>query len=93
MPLQGRLPKRGFNNIFRKEYSIVNVSDLDRFEDGARVGPEEFKKAGLVSKMRDGIKLLGNGEVTKTFTVIVHKASRQARKKIEDAKGEVILPG
>ncbi len=92
MPLQRRLPKRGFTNIFRKEYSVVNVGDLERFEDGARIGPEELKNAGLVRKMRDGIKLLGNGEVTKSFTLVVHKASRQAKKKIEDAKGEVVLP-
>ena len=69
MPLQRRVPKRGFNNIFATRYSIVNVADLNKFEDGAVVDAEALVKAGVVRKELDGIKILGNGELTKKLTV------------------------
>ena len=90
MPLQRRLPKRGFTNIFRKEYAVVNVKDLDqRFEDGAVVGPEELVECGLVRKIRDGVKILGDGELKKGLTVKAHRFTKTAREKIEAAGGKV----
>lgn len=86
MPLQRRIPKRGFNNIFRKEYAIVNVKDLNCFEDGSIVTVDLLKEAGLVNKMNAGVKVLGDGELDKKLTVRVHKCSRQAEEKIT-AKG------
>ena len=69
MPLQRRVPKRGFNNIFATEYAIVNVSDLnDRFEDGATVNAESLVASGLLKKTLDGVKILGKGEITKALT-------------------------
>jgi large subunit ribosomal protein L15 len=91
MPLQRRLPKRGFTNIFRKRYRIVNVKDLDRFEPKSSVDVEGLKKAGLVSKVEDGIKVLGVGEMTHPIVLKVHKVSKTARKKIEAAGGKVEL--
>ena len=89
MPLQRRLPKRGFNNIFKKRYHIINVDDLNRLEPDSTLGPETLLKAGLVKKARDGIKLLGNGELDRPVVVRVHKASRVAREKVEAAGGKV----
>lgn len=89
MPLQRRLPKRGFNNIFRKEYAVVNVRDLDRLEDGAKVDRDALIAAGLVKSKDTRIKILGDGELTKKFTVAVDKISKSARQKIEDAGGSV----
>jgi large subunit ribosomal protein L15 len=89
MPLQRRLPKRGFTNAFRKQYCVVNVSDLNRFEANATLDVEALEKAGLVSKIKDGIKLLGSGEVSQPLIVKVHKASGSARRKIEAAGGKV----
>lgn len=86
MPLQRRIPKRGFNNIFRKEYTIVNVKDLNCFEDGSVVTIEMLQEAGLVNKVTAGIKLLGDGELEKKLTVQVQKCSRQAEEKLA-AKG------
>lgn len=86
MPLQRRLPKRGFNNIFKKEYAIVNVKDLNCFEDGTVVTIDLLREAGLVKKIPDGVKLLGDGDLEKKLTVQVHKCSRQAEEKIT-AKG------
>lgn len=89
MPLQRRIPKRGFNNIFAKQYVIVNVSDLEaKFEDGAVIDTEAIVKAGLVKKTLDGIKVLGNGEVTKNFTVKAAAFSKSAVEKIEKAGGK-----
>ncbi|MFP3929234.1 MAG: 50S ribosomal protein L15 [Desulfobacteraceae bacterium] len=90
MPLQRRLPKRGFKNLFRTEYKAVNVTDLDRFEQGSRVGPEELEAAGLVGK-NDMVKLLGRGDVPHALNVRVHRVSRSARSKIEAAGGTVEL--
>ncbi|MBR3835318.1 MAG: 50S ribosomal protein L15 [Clostridia bacterium] len=88
MPLQRRLPKRGFNNIFRKEIVAVNVADLNaRFEDGAVVDVESLIQAGLVKNSFDGIKILGNGELTKKLTVKADAFSESAKQKIEAAGG------
>ncbi len=89
MPLQRRVPKRGFHNIFRKVYAVVNVGDLDRFEAGSQVGPEELTRAGLAKKKADGIKLLGDGELKVSLAVRVHKASGSAVAKVEAAGGTV----
>ncbi len=86
MPLQRRIPKRGFTNIFRKEYAIVNVKDLNCFEDGTVVTVALLRETGLVNKLFDGVKLLGDGEIDKKLTVQVQKYSRQAEEKIA-AKG------
>ncbi|SHE72527.1 LSU ribosomal protein L15P [Desulfacinum infernum DSM 9756] len=91
MPLQRRVPKRGFHNLFRTEYQVVNVGDLGRFEAGAVVGPEELKAAGLVRKNAKLVKLLGNGEAAPGITLRVHKASASAVAKIEAAGGKVEL--
>ena len=90
MPLQRRLPKRGFNNIFATEYAIVNVSDLnERFEDGATVDAESLVASGLIKKTLDGIKVLGKGDINKALTVKVDKISEAAKAKIEAAGGKV----
>ena len=89
MPLQRRLPKRGFNNIFAKEIAIVNVAALDKkFEDGATVDIAALKAAGLIKKELDGVKVLGNGEITKKLTVQVNAFSDSAKAKIEAAGGK-----
>ncbi len=89
MPIHRRLPKRGFKNPFRKEYSVVNVGDLGRFEPNTVLDPDSLKEAGLVWKMLDGVKLLGNGEISQPLVVRIHKVSRSARMKIEAAGGKV----
>ena len=91
MPLHRRLPKRGFTNIFRKEYNILNVEDLNRFEPNALLDAEAFKQAGLIKKMMDGIKLLGTGEITRPVVVRIQKASKTAKEKVEAAGGKVEL--
>ena len=88
MPLYRRLPKRGFNNIFAKQYVTVNVEVLDRFEDGTEVTEELLKSSGVVSKTLDGVKLLGRGEVTKKLNVKVTKYTASAKEKIEKAGGK-----
>ncbi len=88
MPLYRRLPKRGFNNIFAKEYVTINVSDLEKFENGTEVTQELLKETGVVSKVLDGIKILGRGELTKNLNVKVAKYSAQAKEKIEKAGGK-----
>lgn len=89
MPLARRIPKRGFNNIFGTTYAVVNVSDLDKFVDGTEVDAEILKAAGLVKKACDGIKVLGNGEITKKITVKAAAFSQTAKDKIEKAGGKV----
>ena len=89
MPLQRRLPKRGFNNIFSKEYAIVQVQALETLEAGSRVDREALIQAGLVDKRTTLVKVLANGELTKSLTVAVDKVSEGARKKIEAAGGTV----
>jgi large subunit ribosomal protein L15 len=87
MPLQRRLPKRGFTNIFRKEYAIVNVKDLNRFPAGSVVDTDALRAAGLVRKIMDGVKLLAVGEVDRPLTVKVDRASRAASDKVTAAGG------
>ncbi len=89
MPLQRRLPKVGFRNPFRKEYAYVNVRDLNRFEDGTEVTPALLLETGLIKKLKDGVKILGKGELEKRLVVVAHKVSRGARQKIEAAGGQV----
>ncbi len=91
MPLHRRLPKRGFTNIFRKEYNILNVEDLNRFEPNAFLDTEAFKQAGLIKKMMDGIKLLGTGEITHPVVVRIQKVSKVAKEKVEAVGGKVEL--
>ena len=88
MPLQRRVPKRGFNNIFAKRYAIVNVGDLERFENGFQVDFDSLKAAGLVKKKFDGLKVLGNDELTKKLTVVASKFSNSAKMKIENLGGK-----
>ena len=88
MPLARRIPKRGFNNIFAKKFSIVNVSDLNKFKDGTVVDTELLIASGLVKKENDGIKILGNGELTAKLTVKAAKFSQSAIEKIEKAGGK-----
>jgi len=87
MPLQRRIPKRGFRNVFRKEYSIVNVKDLNRFDAGSVVDVDALRATGIVKNVKDGVKLLGNGEVTRAVTVKVDKASKEAARKVAAAGG------
>ena len=89
MPLYRRLPKRGFTNPFTKVYSEVNVQDLNRFEDGAVVDCAALVEAGVVKQVKDGVKVLGNGEITKKITVKAEKFSKSAVEKIEAAGGKV----
>ncbi|MBE6836951.1 MAG: 50S ribosomal protein L15 [Ruminococcus sp.] len=84
-----RIPKRGFNNIFRTEYAVVNVSDLERFNDDVVVDVELLVASGLVNDTKDGVKILGNGELTKKLTVKAAKFSETAKEKIEKAGGKV----
>lgn len=88
MPLQRRIPKRGFNNIFAKEIVSINVGSLNRFEDGAVVDANALVEAGLVKNYFDGIKILGNGELKKNITVKVDAYSESAKAKIEAAGGK-----
>jgi large subunit ribosomal protein L15 len=91
MPLQRRIPKRGFTNIFKKPYSTINVKDLERFAPGSEIGPKELIQTRLVEAANNGIKLLADGEITHPFTVQVHKASAAAISKVEAAGGRVEL--
>ena len=88
LPLYRKLPKRGFNNKFAKEYAIVNVSDLNKFENGATVTLESLIANGLASKANDGLKVLGNGELKKALTVEAKVFSATAKEKIEAAGGK-----
>ena len=90
MPLARRLPKRGFTNIFAKEYTIINVAELNRFEDGTVITAQMLKEAGVISKIeKDGLKVLGRGELTKRLDVKAAKFSETAQKAIEAAGGTV----
>ena len=88
MPLQRRVPKRGFKNIFATQYAVINVSDLDKFEDGAVVDADALKQAGVIKKKYDGVKVLGRGEINSKLTVIAAKFSASAQQKIEQAGGK-----
>ena len=89
LPLFRRLPKRGFTNaMFKTEYAVINLSDLNKFEDGATVSPELLKEMGLVKKQLDGIKVLGNGKLEKKLVVKAHKFSNVAKEQIEKLGGK-----
>ncbi len=88
MPLYRRLPKRGFKNIFAKQYVAVNVELLNKFEDGSDVTAQTLKENGIISKTLDGVKILGRGEITKKLNVKVAKISASAKEKIEKAGGK-----
>lgn len=88
MPLQRRLPKRGFNNIFATHYAIVKVGDLDVFKEGAVVDTDALLEQGLIKKPMDGVKVLGDGEISKALTVKLAAYSASAKEKIEKAGGK-----
>ena len=87
MPLTMRLPKRGFTNNFRKEYVAINVSRLEVFDDGATVTPVELIEMGIIKKIGDGVKIMGDGELTKKLTVLASKFTATAKEKIEAVGG------
>ena len=89
MPLYRRLPKRGFTNIFAKNYTEINISELERFENGTEVTAELLKEAGVISKVNDGIVVLGRGELTKSLTVKAVRFSKTAEEKITAKGGKV----
>lgn len=90
MPLYRRLPKRGFTNVFSTQYAIINVRDLEkRFEDNATIDTQAIINSGLVKKVLAGIKLLGNGELSKKFNVTIAAFSKSAKEKIEKAGGRI----
>ena len=89
MPLTMRLPKRGFTNKWRVEYATVNVDRLNVFEDGAVVSPVELIQAGILKNVQDGVKILGNGEISRKLTVQANKFTASAKEKIEAAGGKV----
>ena len=88
MPLYRRIPKRGFKNIWAKEYAICNVEDLNKFEAGAVVTAEMMQEAGIINKLYDGVKVLGNGSLEKALTVQAAKFTKSAIEKIEAAGGK-----
>ena len=88
-PLARRLPKRGFKNINRKEFAIINLTQLNNFENGSEITPAVLKEMGLVKNMKDGLKVLGEGELDKKLTVKAHKVSKSAQAAIEKAGGTV----
>jgi large subunit ribosomal protein L15 len=89
MPLHRRLPKRGFTNVFRKEYAEINLERLAGFETGAQVDPEILKSKGLVKNLRDGLKILGVGELPHALHIRAHKFSKSAQEKIEKVGGTI----
>jgi large subunit ribosomal protein L15 len=89
MPLIRRLPKRGFTNIFKKEYAIINIAALERFEPIQEITPELLVAMGLIRSRHEGVKVLGKGELSKALTVHAHKFSQSAVAKIEAAGGKV----
>lgn len=88
MPLQRRLPKRGFTNIFKKRYEVINVEQLNAFEGGSEITPELLQEKGLAKLNRDGIKILGDGELKVALSVRANLFSKSAREKIEAAGGK-----
>lgn len=89
MPLQRALPKRGFTSIFKKDYNEINVARLNVFADGTEVTPELMKQAGMISTMKDGVRILGNGDLEKSLTVKVQGFTKTAAEKILAAGGKV----
>ena len=92
MPLHRRLPKRGFKNIFRREYAIINLSRLNQL-DGDSFDPDVLSERGVVRKMKDGLKVLGSGDITRAITVRAHLFSEAAKQKIEAAGGRAEVIG
>jgi large subunit ribosomal protein L15 len=92
MPIHRRLPKRGFTNIFKKNFALINIRDLAGFESGTVIDEAALHKSGLIKGKRDGIKLLGQGDITRPLTIIVDLVSKSAREKIEAAGGQVRVP-
>ena len=88
MPLYRRIPKRGFTNIFGTTYTTLNVEDLNRFEEGTEVTPAMLVELGVLKQVKDGVKILGDGELKKSLTVKAHKFSKTAVEKIEAAGGK-----
>lgn len=89
MPLIRRIPKRGFTNIFKTEYTIINIDQLNKFKNGSKVTIDDMLNCRVARKLQDGIKILGNGEATKKLTVQCNKISNSAKSKIESAGGKV----
>lgn len=89
MPLHRRLPKRGFHNIFKKHYIPINIKDLSRFPPNSTLDVEAMEEAGLVKQVKDGVKLLGHGEISHPLVIKVQKVSKTAKEKIEAAGGKV----
>ena len=89
LPLYRRLPKRGFKNVLAKEYAVVNVETLNRFDDNAVVDPAALVEAGILKNVLDGVRILGNGELTKALTVRAQGFTKGAQQKIEAAGGKV----
>lgn len=89
MPMQRRLPKRGFTPLMRKDYAIVNIGQLDVFEAGSTVDADALVSAGLISGIKDGVKILADGDVTKSLVVKAHKYSAKAKEKIEAVGGKI----
>jgi len=88
MPLHRRLPKRGFTNIFKKEYAIVNLERLKKFAAGSSVTPEELKKAGIIKQVKDGVKILGKGSLPHPLNISAHFFSESAKEKIVQVGGK-----
>jgi large subunit ribosomal protein L15 len=91
MPIQRRLPKRGFTNLFKKSFAVVNVKDLGAFDANSTLDIEILKNAGLVRKVEAGVKVLGKGEISRPLILRVNKVSKTAREKIETAGGTIQL--
>ena len=89
MPIHRRLPKRGFKNIFRKKIAAINIKDLKKFESGGLVDEAELVRRGIIKGQRDGVKLLGSGEIDRPLKIKVNQVSNNARKKIEAAGGTI----
>lgn len=89
MPIYRRLPKRGFTNIFKKQYAVLNIADLERFDDGATIDMDALRQVGLVKGKVDGAKLLGNGDTQKKFVLKAILVSKTAKEKIESAGGSI----
>jgi len=93
MPLQRRVPKRGFTNIFRTEYQIVNIKNLNQFPADSEVNLETLRSAGLIKKKRVPVKLLGHGELDRPLKIAVHKCTKSAKERVEKAGGQVQIIG
>ncbi len=88
MPYFQRLPKRGFNNIFKQKWNIINIGDLNDFDDGTTITPELLLEAGMIKNLRNPLKVLGDGEIDRKLEVHAHRFSSQAQAKIEEAGGK-----